>query len=147
MAGPEAHPDRARRWVATVSAGISYILIALVASAATALVSVSPPILITAIAGLALFGALAGSVTTALEEPQHDQIDGPLQPIVGVLGALPSHSQLWGDVTGAACTESRPAPPATSSVIPASLPDQIRQWDAADVRSGKSRAAPRRSKL
>jgi len=41
------------------------------AGAATALVSASPPILITAIAGLALFGAFASAVTTALEEPDH----------------------------------------------------------------------------
>ncbi|HTL40172.1 MAG TPA: benzoate/H(+) symporter BenE family transporter [Pseudolysinimonas sp.] len=101
MAGPEAHPDRARRWIATVSAGISYILIALVASAATALVSVSPPILITAIAGLALFGALAGSVTTALEEPQH-RIVAVITFLVVASGITVAGigSAFWGLVVG-----------------------------------------------
>ncbi len=33
--------------------------------------SASPPILITAIAGLALFGALVSAVTSALEQPEH----------------------------------------------------------------------------
>ena len=64
MAGPDAHPDRSRRWIATVTSGAFYIVFGLGASAATALVSASPPILITAIAGLALFGALVSAVTT-----------------------------------------------------------------------------------
>ena len=71
MAGPDAHPDRSKRWITTVTSGSFYVLLGLGASAATALVSASPPILITAIAGLALFGALASAVTAALEEPEH----------------------------------------------------------------------------
>jgi benzoate membrane transport protein len=71
MAGPDAHPDRSKRWITTVTSGSFYVLLGLGASAATALVSASPPILITAIAGLALFGALASSVTSALEEADH----------------------------------------------------------------------------
>jgi len=69
MAGPDAHPDRDRRWVATVAGGVSYLVLGLGAGAATVLVAVSPPILITAVAGLALFGAFATATTTALEEP------------------------------------------------------------------------------
>jgi len=71
MAGPDADPDRERRWVATVSSGIAYTVIGLAAGAATALVSASPPILIEAVAGLALLGALISSITAALEDPQH----------------------------------------------------------------------------
>jgi Uncharacterized protein involved in benzoate metabolism len=37
MAGPDAHPDRERRWIATVSSGIAYLLLGLGAGAATAL--------------------------------------------------------------------------------------------------------------
>jgi benzoate membrane transport protein len=69
MAGPDAHPDRDRRWVASVTGGIAYLVLGLGAGAATVLVAVSPPILITAVAGLALFGAFATAMTTALEEP------------------------------------------------------------------------------
>jgi len=69
MAGPDAHPDRDRRWVASVAGGVSYLVLGLGAGAATVLVAVSPPILITAVAGLALFGAFATATTTALEEP------------------------------------------------------------------------------
>jgi len=71
MAGPDADPDRDRRWIATVSSGVAYLVIGLGAGAATALVSASPPILIQAVAGLALLGALISSVTAALEDAQH----------------------------------------------------------------------------
>ncbi|QEO09714.1 benzoate/H(+) symporter BenE family transporter [Protaetiibacter larvae] len=69
MAGPDAHPDRDRRWAASVTAGVVYLVLGLGAGAATVLVAVSPPILITAVAGLALFGAFATAATAALEEP------------------------------------------------------------------------------
>ena len=54
-----------------MTSGSTYLVLGLGAGAATALVSVSPPILITAVAGLALFGAFGQAITTALEEPQH----------------------------------------------------------------------------
>jgi benzoate membrane transport protein len=69
MAGPDAHPDRDRRWIATLTSGSAYLVLGLGAGAATVLVSVTPPILITAVAGLALFGAFASAATGALEEP------------------------------------------------------------------------------
>ena len=101
MAGPDAHPDRSKRWISTVSAGVAYILIALVASAATALVSVSPPVLITAIAGLALFGALASAVTAALEKPEHRPV-AIITFLVVASGITIAGigSALWGLVVG-----------------------------------------------
>ncbi|WP_307852533.1 benzoate/H(+) symporter BenE family transporter [Glaciihabitans sp. dw_435] len=71
MASPEAHPDKERRWVSSFSAGVFYLVLGLVAGFATALVSAAPPILITAVAGLAVLGALIGAITTALEQPAH----------------------------------------------------------------------------
>lgn len=71
VAGPDAHPDPDRRWVASFTGGVAYLVIGLGAGAATALVSASPPILITAVAGLALLGALASAATAALERPEH----------------------------------------------------------------------------
>lgn len=70
-AGPDAHPDREKRWVAAVAAGGSLAVLGLLSGAATVLVAASPPILITAVAGLALLGALVAAVTAALEEPAH----------------------------------------------------------------------------
>jgi benzoate membrane transport protein len=69
MAGPDAHPDRDRRWVASVAGGVFYLVLGLGAGAATAHVTVTPPLLITAVAGLALFGAFATATTGALEAP------------------------------------------------------------------------------
>lgn len=71
MASPEAHPDKSRRWIATVSSGVVYIVLGFAAGFATALVTAAPPILITAVAGLALLTALITAVTTALDEPTH----------------------------------------------------------------------------
>ncbi len=69
MAGPDAHPDPARRWIASVSGGAAYLVIGLSAGLATALVTASPPVLVTAVAGLALLGALVTSISTALADP------------------------------------------------------------------------------
>ena len=71
VAGPDAHPDRDRRWVAAVTAGATLAVLGLLSGVATILVSVSPPILITAVAGLALLGALVSAITAALEDPAH----------------------------------------------------------------------------
>ncbi|WP_281289375.1 benzoate/H(+) symporter BenE family transporter [Lacisediminihabitans profunda] len=67
-AGPEAAVDRDRRWIAPVSAGATYIVLGLLAGVATAFVAASPPVLIQAVAGLALLGALVGAVTAAVED-------------------------------------------------------------------------------
>ncbi|AEQ52449.1 Benzoate transport protein [Pelagibacterium halotolerans B2] len=61
-AGPEAHPDRTRRYVAAMTAGFAYVLFALGAGIAAAFISAAPPILIEAVAGLALIGALANAL-------------------------------------------------------------------------------------
>ena len=71
MAGPESHPDRDKRWIATLTNGLLYIPLGLGAGVAVALVSAAPAILVTAVAGLAVLGALISSVVNALEEPAH----------------------------------------------------------------------------
>jgi benzoate membrane transport protein len=68
-AGPEAHPDPTRRYWAAVIAGATYVVFGLLAGAATSLIAVSPPILIEAIAGLALLGALGGALMGAVNQP------------------------------------------------------------------------------
>jgi len=71
MSGPESHPDRDKRWIATLTNGLLYIPLGLGAGVAVALVSAAPAILVTAVAGLAVLGALISSVVNALDEPQH----------------------------------------------------------------------------
>jgi benzoate membrane transport protein len=67
-AGPEAGADPSRRWTAAAVAGAAYLVIGLFATAAVALVLVSPPILIQAAAGLALLGAFGNSILVGLED-------------------------------------------------------------------------------
>jgi benzoate membrane transport protein len=65
-AGPEAHPDPARRWVAPVAAGAVYLVLALLATVAAAFIAAAPPILIQAVAGLALLPSLGSALTNGL---------------------------------------------------------------------------------
>lgn len=65
-AGPEAHPDPRRRWIAGAVASAGYLGFAVVSGMAAAIVAAAPPLLIQAVAGLALLASLAGALSTAL---------------------------------------------------------------------------------
>jgi benzoate membrane transport protein len=101
MASPEAHPDKAKRWIASFSAGIGYLLLGLGAGVATALVSAAPTILIIAVAGLAVLGALITSITSALEQPRH-RIEAIVTFLVTASGITVAGigSPLWGLLAG-----------------------------------------------
>jgi benzoate membrane transport protein len=102
-AGPDAHPDPERRWLAAAVAGAGLIALGLCAGIATALVAASPAILVEAIAGLALLGALAGALAAALADP--DRRDAAVVTFVvsasGITAASISAS-FWGLVAGLA---------------------------------------------
>jgi benzoate membrane transport protein len=66
-AGPEAGADRGRRWIASLACGATYLLLGLGAAFAAAFIAASPPLLIEAVAGLALLGSLAGALSGALD--------------------------------------------------------------------------------
>ncbi|WP_346775851.1 benzoate/H(+) symporter BenE family transporter [Micromonospora sp. HNM0581] len=68
-AGPEAHPDPARRWPATLALAGGQLMLGLGAGAATTLVLLSPPVLVIAVAGLALLPALGTSLSNAVADP------------------------------------------------------------------------------
>jgi len=69
-AGQDAHADPKRRYWAAVIAGIGYVVLGLLAGAVTAFVALAPPILIEAVAGLALIGAFSGSAMAAFQVPE-----------------------------------------------------------------------------
>ncbi|MGJ6963661.1 benzoate/H(+) symporter BenE family transporter [Streptosporangium sp. G11] len=69
-AGPDADPDPARRWIASVTSGVSMIVLGIGSGLATALVLLSPPLLVEAVAGLALLGALASAIASAVTDPE-----------------------------------------------------------------------------
>ena len=66
-ASPEASPDPGKRWIASLTAGATYIVFGLLAGGVTALVSGSP-ILIEAVAGLALLNAFGSALHNALAD-------------------------------------------------------------------------------
>lgn len=70
-ASPDAHPDPSRRYVAAVVGGVGYILLAGLAAVAAGVVTRSSPVLIEAVAGLALISAFGASLMGAAQsEPE-----------------------------------------------------------------------------
>ncbi|MGA7148580.1 MAG: benzoate/H(+) symporter BenE family transporter [Microbacterium sp.] len=69
-AGPEADEDPKRRWIAGVSAGVSYLVLGAASAAFAALVLLAPPGVIPAVAGLALFAAFGSAVHQAIDDPR-----------------------------------------------------------------------------
>jgi benzoate membrane transport protein len=68
-ASHEAHADPRRRWWASAVAGGVYVVIGLFSGLITTFIALSSPVLITAVAGIALFGALGSAVAGATAEP------------------------------------------------------------------------------
>jgi benzoate membrane transport protein len=68
-AGKDAHPDPSRRYVAAVAAGVTYVVLGLLSGAAIAFISLAPPLLIEAVAGLALLGAFGSAMMAAIQQP------------------------------------------------------------------------------
>lgn len=101
MSGEEAHPDPRRRWIATLTNGLLYIPLGLAAGVAVALVNAAPTILVTAVAGLAVLGALITSIVTALEQPAH-RMTAILTFLVVASGISPLGigSAFWGLIVG-----------------------------------------------
>lgn len=66
--GPEIHSDPQRRYMAAVAAGVFYIIAGIFGGAISGLFTALPLALIQTIAGLALLGALAGSLQRALSD-------------------------------------------------------------------------------
>ena len=102
-AGPEAGPDPARRYWAGAVSGLAYILLALVAGAAALFVSLAPPVLIEAVAGLALIASFSAAIVAALADPRDREaaavtflVAASGVAIAGVSGAF------WGLVAGLA---------------------------------------------
>lgn len=69
IAGPDGHEDPAQRWRAGMAMGFFYLLIAVFGATLAALFAALPKELIAALAGLALLGAILGSMTAALSAP------------------------------------------------------------------------------
>jgi benzoate membrane transport protein len=67
-AGEDAHPDPRRRWIASSTAGLTYIAFGFGAAVLSAIVAVAPPGLVETVAGLALLGTLGSALAAAVGE-------------------------------------------------------------------------------
>ncbi|MEA2372721.1 MAG: benzoate rane transport protein [Solirubrobacteraceae bacterium] len=102
-AGPEAHEDPARRYMASVAAGGFYLVLGVFGATVAALFAAFPGVLVAAVAGLALIPTIAASLAGALAD---DRVREPavitfLVTASGLtLGGL--GSAFWGVVAGVA---------------------------------------------
>jgi benzoate membrane transport protein len=104
-AGPDADRDPKRRWLASVTAGLGLAVLGLGAGLATAMLVLSPPVLIEAVAGLALLGALAAALSSAVSDP-HEREAAAVTFVVTAagIGFLGVGAAFWGLLAGAAVT-------------------------------------------
>lgn len=102
-AGPEAHPDASKRYIAAVTGGVVYILLALGAGVSAAFIAAAPPLLIEAVAGLALIGALATSLLGAVAD-EDLRIPAVLTFVVAASGLtlFGIGAAFWGLIVGGA---------------------------------------------
>ena len=100
--GPEAHPDPARRYTASLAAGVFYLAIGLVGGAVIGLLQAFPRELVLVVAGLALLGTIAGGLAAALKEEAHRDAAG-LTFLVTLSGVTIAGvgSAFWGVLAGA----------------------------------------------
>jgi benzoate membrane transport protein len=104
-AGPDAGSDPHRRWIASVTNGLSLALLGLGAGPATAVLLLSPPVLVEAVAGLALLGALAGAITSAMADPDGREAAAVTFVVTAAgIGFLGIGAAFWGLLAGGGMT-------------------------------------------
>ncbi|WP_240223054.1 benzoate/H(+) symporter BenE family transporter [Rheinheimera hassiensis] len=69
--GTEAHPDKDKRYIAGIAAGVFYLLAGLAGATVVALFSAFPKEMIAALAGLALLGTIGANLAVATAEGEH----------------------------------------------------------------------------
>jgi len=99
--GREAHEDPARRYVASMAAGLFYIALGLVGGAVVGLLGAFPRELVLAVAGLALLGTISGGLAAALKDEAHRDAAG-LTFLVTLSGVTLAGigSAFWGVLAG-----------------------------------------------
>jgi benzoate membrane transport protein len=88
--GPDTHPDPAKRWMVGPFYAVSYLIFAAFSAALIGLIAALPPELIKTVAGLALIGAFAGALGSALSDA------GQRFPAVLTLAVTASGLTLFG---------------------------------------------------
>lgn len=102
-AGPDAHPDPDRRWIAAAAGSALYIALGAASGLSTALLGASPVVLIEAVAGLALLGTLGAALRSATrEEGARDAAMVTLAVTVSGISVAGISAPFWGFVAGLA---------------------------------------------
>ena len=66
--GPDAHPQPAKRYIAGLACGLFYVLVGVFGVTLASLFMILPRTFVTTLAGLALLGAIGGSLANAMAE-------------------------------------------------------------------------------
>ena len=100
-AGPEAHPDPARRYTAAVWCGVFYGIAGLFGATLAALFAAFPAALVLSIAALALLGSISSGLTQAMQTP-HEREAALITFMVTASGLtlFGIGSALWGLIAG-----------------------------------------------
>lgn len=103
--GREAHEDPARRYTASVAAGLFYVLVGLAGGAVAMVLAAFPRELVVAIAGLALLGTIGGAMAAALKDEHHR--DAAILTFLVCLSGITAFgigAAFWGVVAGGVAT-------------------------------------------
>lgn len=102
--GREAHEDPARRYTAAVAAGGFYIVVGLFGATVAAVFAAFPKELVACVAGIALFGTIANSLSMALrEEADREAALVTFLVTASGLSLADIGSAFWGLVAGGIC--------------------------------------------
>ncbi len=115
--GPDAHEDPGKRYIAGIANGVFYLVGGLFAGSIVMLFAALPPAFVAALAGLALIGAIASNVVTAMEEAEHREAAMVcFLATASGMSFLGLGSAFWGIAIGSlayAVLRRRPAAPRT----------------------------------
>jgi benzoate membrane transport protein len=100
--GREAHEDPARRYMASVMAGLFYIVMGLLGGAVVGLIAAFPKELVLALAGFALLGTIGGGLAAAMKD-EHSREAALITFLVTASGLTlwGVGAAFWGVVAGA----------------------------------------------
>ena len=99
--GHEAHPDPSKRYIAGVALGVFYVIAGVFGATLVGLFAALPKTMIATLAGLALLGAIANGMTTAMSD-ERSRESALITFLVTASGAtfLGLGSAFWGLVLG-----------------------------------------------
>ena len=110
--GPDTHPDPAKRWMVGPFYALCYLVFAAFSATLIGVIAALPPELIRTVAGLALMGAFAGALSSALSDDGENLSGRPdprrhgLRPVRSSASAPPSGA--WSQASSPSASTSWP---------------------------------------